>query len=204
DLRARRGLPERDRQLRRRLPGARRVGGPRLARRRDRAAARGDLRVRGDGQGGHARLSRAAGIVARPVDFVTCATEAGRDGLRVLVYREVGGRIDGQGGLFMTSNRAIAYQGPGTVGVTDIEYPTFELQDGPGVHPDNVGRKLPHAAILKVVATNICGSDQHMVRGRTTAPDGLVLGHEITAEVVENGPGVEFIKEGDLVSVPFN
>src|ERR1700730_18458544 len=36
--------------------------------------------------------------------------------------------------------------------------------------------------IPKVVATNICGSDQHMVRGRTTAPVGMVLGHEVTAD----------------------
>jgi glutathione-independent formaldehyde dehydrogenase len=94
--------------------------------------------------------------------------------------------------------------GPGTVEVQDIDFPTFELKDGPGVNPDNVGRKLPHAAILKVVSTNICGSDQHMVRGRTTAPEGLILGHEITGEVIETGPGVEYIKKGDLVSVPFN
>jgi glutathione-independent formaldehyde dehydrogenase len=58
--------------------------------------------------------------------------------------------------------------------------------------------------ILKVVSTNICGSDQHMVRGRTTAPTGLVLGHEITGEVIETGRDVEFIRTGDLVSVPFN
>lgn len=43
-----------------------------------------------------------------------------------------------------------------------------------------------------------------MVRGRTTAPEGLVLGHEITGEVVEVGRDVEFIQKGDLVSVPFN
>jgi glutathione-independent formaldehyde dehydrogenase len=43
-----------------------------------------------------------------------------------------------------------------------------------------------------------------MVRGRTTAPEGLILGHEITGEVVEVGRDVEFIKQGDLVSVPFN
>lgn len=104
----------------------------------------------------------------------------------------------------MSTNRAVAYKGPGKVEVVDIDYPTFELKDGPGVHPDNVGRPLPHAAILKVVTTNICGSDQHMVRGRTTAPEGLVLGHEITGEVVETGPGVEFIQVGDLCSVPFN
>ena len=58
--------------------------------------------------------------------------------------------------------------------------------------------------ILKVVSTNICGSDQHMVRGRTTAPAGMVLGHEITGEVIEKGSDVEMIALGDLVSVPFN
>lgn len=104
----------------------------------------------------------------------------------------------------MTGNRGVVYQGPGRVEVQDIAYPEFELKDGPGVNPANVGRKVPHGAILKVVATNICGSDQHMVRGRTTAPEGMVLGHEITGEVVETGPDVEFVKVGDLVSVPFN
>jgi glutathione-independent formaldehyde dehydrogenase len=94
--------------------------------------------------------------------------------------------------------------GTGKVEVHDIDFPTFELKDGPGVNPANVGRKLPHAAILRCVSTNICGSDQHMVRGRTTAPEGMVLGHEITGEVIETGPGVEFIKKGDLCSVPFN
>ena len=104
----------------------------------------------------------------------------------------------------MPGNKAVAYQGPGTVDVVDIDYPTFELRDGPGVNPANVGRKVPHGVILRTVATNICGSDQHMVRGRTTAPEGLILGHEITGEVVETGQDVEFIKVGDIVSVPFN
>ncbi|WP_427006110.1 formaldehyde dehydrogenase, glutathione-independent [Pseudarthrobacter sp. H2] len=104
----------------------------------------------------------------------------------------------------MEGNKAVAYKGPGKVEVIDIDYPGFELKDGPGVNPANVGRKVPHGAILRTVATNICGSDQHMVRGRTTAPSDLVLGHEITGEVVEVGPGVEFIKVGDLCSVPFN
>jgi glutathione-independent formaldehyde dehydrogenase len=104
----------------------------------------------------------------------------------------------------MAENRGVAYMGTGKVEVQSIDYPTFELKDGPGVNPDNVGRKLPHAAILRVVSTNICGSDQHMVRGRTTAPEGLILGHEITGEVIEVGPGVEFIQVGDLCSVPFN
>jgi len=104
----------------------------------------------------------------------------------------------------MADNRGVAYMGTGKVEVQGIDYPKLELQDGPGVHPDNVGRKTPHGAILKIISTNICGSDQHMVRGRTTAPEGLILGHEITGEVIEKGPDVEFIQEGDIVSVPFN
>ncbi|GAB3406631.1 formaldehyde dehydrogenase, glutathione-independent [Flindersiella endophytica] len=104
----------------------------------------------------------------------------------------------------MPDNRAVIYRGAGKVEVEAIDYPSFELKDGPGVNQANVGRQLPHGAILKVVATNICGSDQHMVRGRTTAPEGLALGHEITGEVIEVGRDVEFVEVGDLVSVPFN
>jgi glutathione-independent formaldehyde dehydrogenase len=84
--------------------------------------------------------------------------------------------------------------GPGKVEVQSIDFPRLALGD----------RKCEHGVILKVVSTNICGSDQHMVRGRTTAPHGLVLGHEITGMVIERGRDVEFIKEGDLCSVPFN
>jgi glutathione-independent formaldehyde dehydrogenase len=104
----------------------------------------------------------------------------------------------------VASNRGVAYIKPGTVEVQDIEFPKLELRDGPGVHPANVGRKCEHGVIMKVVSTNICGSDQHMVRGRTTAPADLVLGHEITGEVIEVGRDVEFISVGDLCSVPFN
>ncbi|GAA2713585.1 formaldehyde dehydrogenase, glutathione-independent [Actinoplanes palleronii] len=101
-------------------------------------------------------------------------------------------------------NRAVVYQGPGRVEIRDVEYPSYEVKDGPGVNKMNVGRRTPHGVILKTVTSNICGSDQHMVRGRTTAPEGLVLGHEITGEVIDVGPDVEFVKTGDIVSVPFN
>ena len=94
----------------------------------------------------------------------------------------------------MASNRGVAYMGPGKVEVQSIDYPKLALGD----------RKCEHGVILKVVCTNICGSDQHMVRGRTTAPEGLVLGHEITGEVIEAGKDVEFVSVGDIVSVPFN
>lgn len=96
----------------------------------------------------------------------------------------------------MATNRGVAYLGPGEVAVQDIGFPKLELREQK--------RKCNHGVILKVIATNICGSDQHMVRGRTTAPRGLILGHEITGEVIEAGTDVEFIKVGDVVSVPFN
>ena len=92
------------------------------------------------------------------------------------------------------TNRGVAYMGPGKVELHEMAYPELALGS----------RRCDHGVILKTVATNICGSDQHMVRGRTTAPEGLILGHEITGEVVEAGRDVEFIKVGDLVSVPFN
>lgn len=94
--------------------------------------------------------------------------------------------------------------GPGEVEVQTIDFPSFTVQAGPGVPEENVGRECHHGVILRIVSTNICGSDQHMVRGRTTAPAGLILGHEITGEVIEKGRDVEFLDEGDLVSVPFN
>lgn len=100
----------------------------------------------------------------------------------------------------MPKNRCVVYIEPGKVNVENIDYPKLELPDGvPGRN-----RKAEHGVILRVVATNICGSDQHMVRGRTTAPKGQTLGHEITGEVIEMGSDVEFLEKGDIVSVPFN
>ncbi len=100
----------------------------------------------------------------------------------------------------MADNKCVVYVEPGKVAVQGIEYPKLEIPAGV---PGNV-RKAEHGVILKVVATNICGSDQHMVRGRTTAPKGQTLGHEITGEIIEAGSDVQFLKVGDLVSVPFN
>lgn len=94
----------------------------------------------------------------------------------------------------MASNRGVAYIGTGKVEVQSIDFPELAMGDRP----------CQHGVILKIIATNICGSDQHMVRGRTTAQAGLVLGHEITGEIIEKGRDVEFLDVGDIVSVPFN
>jgi len=103
----------------------------------------------------------------------------------------------------MSGNRIVVYKGPGKVAVETVDYPRLEV---PKEVADGMGIKqaAPHAVILKLVTTNICGSDQHMVRGRTTAPEGQTLGHEITGEVIEVGDDVLFVKEGDICSVPFN
>jgi glutathione-independent formaldehyde dehydrogenase len=103
----------------------------------------------------------------------------------------------------MSRNRVVVYQGAGKVSVEDIDYPKLQIPDDV-VTGMGLPRKAPHAAIVKLVATNICGSDQHMVRGRTTAPIGQTLGHEITGEVAEVGDDVLFVKPGDICSAPFN
>src|SRR5437660_1676645 len=95
----------------------------------------------------------------------------------------------------MSANRGVAYMKPGEVEVRSIPYPKLKM---PKSETDPFGGKdAPHGVILKVVTTNICGSDQHMVRGRTTAPQGLILGHEITGEVIEKGSDVEMV--GDMI-----
>jgi glutathione-independent formaldehyde dehydrogenase len=95
----------------------------------------------------------------------------------------------------MAENSGVVYLAPNHVEVQSINYPKLE---------NPAKKKIGHGVILKVVSTNICGSDQHMVRGRTTAPKGLVLGHEITGEIIEKGKDVEYLEIGDLVTVPFN
>jgi len=95
----------------------------------------------------------------------------------------------------MATNRGVVYLGPGKVEVQSIDTPKME---------NPRGKKINHGVILKIVSTNICGSDQHMVRGRTTASVGIVLGHEITGEIIEKGSDVEYLNVGDLVTVPFN
>jgi glutathione-independent formaldehyde dehydrogenase len=95
----------------------------------------------------------------------------------------------------MAENRGVIYLGQNKVEVQSIDFPKMQ---------NPAGKKIEHAVILKVISTNICGSDQHMVRGRTSAPTGMVLGHEITGEIIECGADVEYLQKGDLVTVPFN
>lgn len=95
----------------------------------------------------------------------------------------------------MVSNRGVVYMGLRKVEVQSLDFPKLV---------DPRGNKCEHGVILKIVTTNICGSDQHIYHDRFAAPAGMVMGHEMTGEVIEAGRDVQFINVGDLVSVPFN
>lgn len=95
----------------------------------------------------------------------------------------------------MAENHGLVFEGKGKVELESIDFPKLETPRG---------KKAEHGVILKLVTTNICGSDLHMVHGRMPADAGTVIGHEITGEVIECGRDVEFIHKGDIVSAPFN
>ena len=62
----------------------------------------------------------------------------------------------------------------------------------------------PRDAIVKITTTAICGSDLHLYDGYIpTMQKGDILGHEFMGEVVEVGAGVQNLKPGDRVVVPF-
>jgi threonine dehydrogenase-like Zn-dependent dehydrogenase len=59
-------------------------------------------------------------------------------------------------------------------------------------------------AIIRVTSTAICGSDLHLYNGFIPSMEsGDILGHEFMGEVVEVGRGVNNLRKGDRVVVPF-
>jgi threonine dehydrogenase-like Zn-dependent dehydrogenase len=59
-------------------------------------------------------------------------------------------------------------------------------------------------AVVKITTTAICGSDLHLYNGFVpTMEKGDILGHEFMGEVVECGPEVKNLKEGDRVVASF-
>src|SRR4051794_26299955 len=85
--------------------------------------------------------------------------------------------------------KAVVFHGPRQVAVEEVTDPKIEE---------------PLDAIIKITTTNICGSDLHPYDGRAPLDEGMVLGHENMGIVAETGPGVNRVKVGDRVSVPFN
>jgi len=85
--------------------------------------------------------------------------------------------------------KAVVYRGAFDVQVEDVAEPSIQG---------------PLDAIVRITTSNICGSDLHPYEGRAPMQPGMTLGHENTGVVVEVGSGVDRIRVGDRVSVPFN
>jgi glutathione-independent formaldehyde dehydrogenase len=85
--------------------------------------------------------------------------------------------------------KGLVYNGPRDVQVIDVPDPRLEKETD---------------ALVKITATNICGSDLHMYEGRTSVEKGKVLGHENLGQVVAVGKAVDRVKTGDWVCLPFN
>lgn len=85
--------------------------------------------------------------------------------------------------------RAVVYNGVRDVSVEDVPDPFIER---------------PTDVIVRITASNICGSDLHMYEGRTDLKPGTVMGHENLGEVVEVGHAVRKIRAGDRVCLPYN
>lgn len=64
--------------------------------------------------------------------------------------------------------------------------------------------QYPTDAIVKVTSAAICGSDLHMYENRAPMEEGKTLGHEVIGVIDQVGEGVEQLKVGDRVVIPFN
>ncbi|HEY1113536.1 MAG TPA: zinc-dependent alcohol dehydrogenase [Chitinophagaceae bacterium] len=85
---------------------------------------------------------------------------------------------------------AMNFRGPFRVRAEQKPYPEI-------LHPED--------CIVRVTRSCICGSDLHLYHG--IVPDtrvGMTFGHEFIGEVVEVGTGVQKLKVGDNILVPFN
>jgi len=62
----------------------------------------------------------------------------------------------------------------------------------------------PRQVLIKVIACGVCRTDLHILDGELTQPKlPLIPGHEIVGSIVRTGSGVTYLKEGDLVGVPW-
>jgi alcohol dehydrogenase len=80
---------------------------------------------------------------------------------------------------------AVVYHGPGEKSWDEVPDPKI-ADDGD--------------AVVRINATTICGTDLHILKGDVPAmTPGRILGHEAVGTVMETGPGVRTVKQGDRV-----
>ena len=85
--------------------------------------------------------------------------------------------------------KAVVYKAPNVVSFEEVPDAKIER---------------PTDVLVRITATNICGSDLHMYEGRTDFEVGRTFGHENMGEVIEVGNGVDAVQVGDRVVLPFN
>jgi len=81
--------------------------------------------------------------------------------------------------------KAVIFHGESRWSVENVPIP----QPGPG------------EALLRVIQTGVCGTDEHLLHGGFIAKFPLIPGHEMVAEVVEVGQGVTTPAVGTQVAV---
>src|SRR5208282_5741009 len=81
--------------------------------------------------------------------------------------------------------KALVYQGPGKKSWQEVPDPVIQR---------------PTDVIVKMVATTICGTDLHILKGDVPEVEvGRVLGHEGIGVITEIGSGITQLKVGDKV-----
>jgi alcohol dehydrogenase len=75
----------------------------------------------------------------------------------------------------MEKMKAVVFRGVGKLRIEEVAKP----RPGPG------------EAVLRVMATTICGTDVHIVKGEYPVREGLIPGHEPVGVIEELGPGLE-------------
>jgi threonine dehydrogenase-like Zn-dependent dehydrogenase len=84
--------------------------------------------------------------------------------------------------------RATTLHGPKDIRFSEVPDPVIEQ---------------PTDAIVRVVASCICGSDLWNYRGENEITPGMTIGHECLGVVEETGAAVTSFRPGDFVIVPF-